>query len=336
MSPIARSPFGPAAQQHCNIKAHAELLLLDENARKLSKTLVEEYKKESAKYQQLAEVERDARREAEARVRSYAKLISQHGDLESKLESMIPDLVQEVQKLPKEPAVAELEARFEAAERERGSLAELLRAAEEERDAALRARDAAIARLQPRQDDGIVVGDAEALQVRLDAPTLRGVLEQAKLYCSLLVITADPDEAERLEHHQKASLWRERLAGTLAMIQTYAENKNLTRAHGRGAGPDLANLKAYCGSSSSALLSPAKVILSEGKFASSSPRGKADRTLPVPKDIDPSGYAVMLQHIRIGDGAPPAPRLHYFDDTDQSGLIIVGFFGEHLHNASTN
>ncbi|WP_406161618.1 hypothetical protein [Streptomyces canus] len=336
MNPIARSPFGPAAEQHCNIKAHAELVLLDENVKNLSKALVQEYRKETAKYQHLAEIERDARREAEIRARSYAKVIDQHDDLKAKLESMIPDLVQEVQHLPKEPEVPELEAQLRAAEKERDGLAELLRAAEEERDAALRARDAAHARLRPRQADGIVVGDAEALQLRLDAPTLRGVLEQAKRYCTLLVITADPDEAERLEHHQKASLWRDRLADALAMIQAYAEDKNLTRVRGRGAGPDFANLRAYCGSRPSPLLSPVKVILNEGKFASSSPRGKADRRLRVPEDIDPSGYAAMLEHIRIGDGAPPAPRLHYLDDTDQSGLIVVGFFGEHLHNASTN
>lgn len=91
-----QSPFRPAAEQRCNVKAHAELLLLDEKARRLSKTLVEEFKKEAAKYQRLAELERDARCEAETRVRSYAKLINEHDDLKAMLESLIPDLVQEV------------------------------------------------------------------------------------------------------------------------------------------------------------------------------------------------------------------------------------------------
>ncbi|MFH8449623.1 hypothetical protein ACH4CD_10285, partial [Streptomyces fungicidicus] len=36
MNPTARSPFGPAAEQHCNIKAHAELVLLDENVKTVS------------------------------------------------------------------------------------------------------------------------------------------------------------------------------------------------------------------------------------------------------------------------------------------------------------
>ncbi|MGW2082057.1 hypothetical protein ACWCOW_34945 [Streptomyces sp. NPDC001939] len=336
MDRISRSPFGLAAEQRCNIKAHAELLLLNEKAQQLSKDLMDAANKKIAKYQHHAERERGARREAEARVKSYASLINQHEDLKARLESMVPDLVQEWQNLPKEPEVAELEVQLTAAEREQGRLAELLRAAQEQRDAAIRVRDSAIARLQPQEEDGSRVGDAEALQVRLDAGTLAGVLEQAKQFCSLLSITAHPDDAERLEHHQKSLLWRKRLAGTLAVMQTYAEIKNLNRAHGRGAGPDFANLRAYCGSRPTPLLSPAKVILSEGKFASGSRRGKAARRLRVPEEIDASGYAVMLEHIRVGDGAPPAPRLHFLDDTDRSGLIVVGFFGGHLPNASTN
>jgi hypothetical protein len=125
MNPIARSPFGPAAEQRCNIKAHAELVLLDENVKNLSKALVEECRKETAKYQHLAEIERDARREAEIRARSYAKVIDQHDDLKAKLESMIPDLVQEVQYLPKEPEVAELEAQLSSGRRRRSGTASL-------------------------------------------------------------------------------------------------------------------------------------------------------------------------------------------------------------------
>ncbi|MFD4603541.1 hypothetical protein ACFWPQ_36635 [Streptomyces sp. NPDC058464] len=277
MHRMSQSPFGPAAEQRCNMKVHADLLPLGEQPTELSKTLT----------------------------------------------------------MP-ESEIAEPKARLAAAEGKRDGITEFPRAAEEERDAALRAHDSAAARLQPRRSDGVPLGEAEALRGQLDAPTLRGVLEQAKQYFSLLAVTADPDEAKRLEHHQKAPHWRKRLAAALATIQAYAETKNLARAHGRGAGPGLANLKTYCDSHPFPLLSPAKVILSEGNFASRSPRGKADRKLRIPEVIHPSGRVVMLEHIRIGDGAPPAPRLHYLDDTDQSGLVVVGFFGEHLTNASTN
>ncbi|GGR99477.1 hypothetical protein GCM10010252_42740 [Streptomyces aureoverticillatus] len=124
--------------------------------------------------------------------------------------------------------------------------------------------------------------DAEALKARLHAPTLRGVPEQAQRHCSSLVITADMDETKKLEHYQKASHWRDRLAATLATIQVYAETKDLAQARGGRASPKLANLKAYCTSQPFPLLAEDKVILSEGQTASSSPRGNTQRTLRLP------------------------------------------------------
>ncbi|MFJ3939169.1 hypothetical protein [Streptomyces parvus] len=333
------SPFGPAADKARSEEARAELdrLLkaIDESG-KQGKQLVELCKKEAAKYKRLAEMERNRRREVEAQLRACTKLLDDAPDLEAKLNSMIPDLVRAAASLPPPPEVSELQARLEATEKDRDTFAELLDTATKERDAALRARDAAIARLQTRPNEEQPPGEAEALRARLDAPTLRGVLEQAQWHCSSLVITADLDEAKKLEHHQKAPHWRNRLAATLATMQAYAETKDLARARGGRAGPELANLKAYCASQPFPLLAEGKVVVSEGQTASSSPRGKAQRTLPVPEHIDPSEKAVMLEHIRIGDGAPPAPRLHYLDDTDRSGTVVIGFFGDHLYNAGTN
>ncbi|KMS74452.1 hypothetical protein ACM01_14345 [Streptomyces viridochromogenes] len=308
-----------------------------EEAAEAGKQLVELHKKEADKYKRLAELERDRRREVEARLRAYSKLLDEVPDLEAKLNSMIPDVVRAAANLPPPPEVSELQSRLEATEKDRDTFAELLDTATKERDAALRARDAAIARLQTRQmEDEQPLGDAEALKARLKAPTLRGVLEQAQRHCSSLVITADLDETKKLEHHQKAPHWRDRLAATLATMQAYAETKDLAQARGGRAGPELANLKAYCASQPYPLLAEGKVVVTEGQTASSSPRGRAQRTLRVPEHIDPSGKAVMLEHIRIGDGAPPAPRLHYLDDTSSSGQLVIGFFGDHLYNAGTN
>ncbi|MGW3658397.1 hypothetical protein ACWD6R_23105 [Streptomyces sp. NPDC005151] len=333
---MSTSPFGPAADKARDERTRVELDRMSQEAVEASKKLVELYKKEAAKYKRLAEMERDRRREVEARLRACFKLLDEGPDLEAKLNSVIPDAVRAVANLPLLPETSQLQTQLEATEKDRDAFAELLDTATKERDAALRARDAAIARLQPRQDGERLLGEAEALEARLDAPTLRGVLEQAPHHCSSLVITADLDETKKLEHHQKAPHWRNCLAATLATMQAYAEAKDLARARGGRAGPELANLKAYCASQPFPLLAEGKVIVSEGQTASSSPRGKAQRTLRVPEHIDPSGKAVMVEHIRIGDGAPPAPRLHYLDDTDRRGLLVIGFFGEHLYNAGTN
>jgi hypothetical protein len=45
----------------------------------------------------------------------------------------------------------------------------------------------------------------------------------------------------------------------------------------------------------------------------------------------------MEAHIRIGSGKPPAPRMHFHDDTSGStGKIYVGHLGPHLPNYQTN
>ena len=73
-----------------------------------------------------------------------------------------------------------------------------------------------------------------------------------------------------------------------------------------------------------------KGVMMNGKFV-------AARTLPVPIEVDPSGYIVMESHIRVGSGKPPAPRLHFHDDTSgATGKIYVGHLGPHLPNYQTN
>jgi hypothetical protein len=63
----------------------------------------------------------------------------------------------------------------------------------------------------------------------------------------------------------------------------------------------------------------------------------AARTLPVPREVDPSGRIVMEAHIRIGSGKPPAPRMHLHDDTSgETGKIYIGHLGPHLPNYQTN
>ncbi|MFI7297375.1 hypothetical protein [Streptomyces sp. NPDC050121] len=333
---MSTSPFGPAADKARDERTRVDLDRLSQEAVETSKKLVELHKQEAARYKRLAEAERERRRKVEAQLRACSKLLNERSDLESKLNSVIPDAVRAMANLPLPPETSLLRKQLEATEKDRDSFVELLDAAVKERDAALRARDAVIARLQPRRNGERPLKAEAALKAQLDATSLQGVLKQAQQHCSSLVITADLDETKKLEHHQKAPHWRHRLAATLATMQAYAEAKDLARAHNGRSGPELANLKAYCANEPFPLLAEGKVVLSEGQTASSSPRGKAQRTFRAPEHIAPSGKAVMVEHIRIGDGAPPAPRLHYLDDTDRSGLLVIGFFGDHLYNAGTN
>jgi hypothetical protein len=43
----------------------------------------------------------------------------------------------------------------------------------------------------------------------------------------------------------------------------------------------------------------------------------------------------MPAHFKAGQENTFAPRVHYFDDTDQTGKIYIGYIGRHLMNTKT-
>lgn len=60
------------------------------------------------------------------------------------------------------------------------------------------------------------------------------------------------------------------------------------------------------------------------------------RVFPVPVDVDPSGYATMGAHFKLHKRGIVSPRIHYFDDTANTGKVYVGYIGEHLRTVTTN
>lgn len=60
------------------------------------------------------------------------------------------------------------------------------------------------------------------------------------------------------------------------------------------------------------------------------------RTLPVPKEVNKNGEALMLAHFKIDTSDTIAPRLHYLDDTSRTGKVYIGYIGKHLVSPETN
>ena len=60
------------------------------------------------------------------------------------------------------------------------------------------------------------------------------------------------------------------------------------------------------------------------------------RIFPVPAEVDKSGVVAMWNHFKIAQSDSIAPRLHYFDDTPNTGKIYIGYIGKHLKNSQTN
>lgn len=55
-----------------------------------------------------------------------------------------------------------------------------------------------------------------------------------------------------------------------------------------------------------------------------------ERMLPVPTSVQSSGLVMMSAHFKVSTNDSFAPRMHYFDDTDRTGKIYIGYIGRHL------
>lgn len=232
-----------------------------------------------------------------------------------------------------EAEVRRLRGELSAAWIDRDLHAGLLDAAEAERDAAIRARALLAARLADLDPD--TEPEPEPADDGAGPGTFAEVFVQAAH--PLLVFTLDVDTAAALDQHPQAPAWRRRAADTLATMAAYATAKATTRAAGHQPGPELADLAAFARHGGpEVVLSAGAVALGESRRTSTDPKFVQARTFDVPAQVNPTGQAPMFAHVRIGGVQPPAPRLHYYDDTTGTGHLIVGYLGPHLPSSRTN
>lgn len=59
-------------------------------------------------------------------------------------------------------------------------------------------------------------------------------------------------------------------------------------------------------------------------------RWGSERMLPVPVEVAPSGEILMAAHFKPTWRDTFAPRMHYYDDTNNTGKIYIGYIGRHL------
>lgn len=130
-----------------------------------------------------------------------------------------------------------------------------------------------------------------------------------------------------LDRGQEAASWLRRTWLTLLKLEEYARVK---AAGARGA--SYVNFWAFVKDFGSEYVTEKHVTLSESATVQADPVMRRSRTFDTP-----SGPQFFEAHVDIGSGKPPAPRLHFWDDTDgPSGKVFVGYVGPHLKNKSTN
>ncbi|XKH53103.1 hypothetical protein LG284_14175 [Citricoccus nitrophenolicus] len=61
-----------------------------------------------------------------------------------------------------------------------------------------------------------------------------------------------------------------------------------------------------------------------------------ERLFPVPPSVQSDGRVHMLAHFRPSHNNTFAPRMHYYDDTANTGKVYIGYIGRHLSNTKTS
>jgi hypothetical protein len=150
------------------------------------------------------------------------------------------------------------------------------------------------------------------------------VLQGARETLSMIEIPGSVDEgAEDLDAHgDESTAGRAWLA--LEALDNYAQLK--------ASGDFDGSFLLYCEQGVGDFRIPASwVAPAETAMTLNEPRFRRLRILPVSKAVDDSGAVLMQEHIRVKGGRPPAPRIHYYDDTRGStGKVHVGWLGPHL------
>jgi exonuclease VII small subunit len=62
---------------------------------------------------------------------------------------------------------------------------------------------------------------------------------------------------------------------------------------------------------------------------------KDERLFPVPASVHPDGKVHMMAHFRPSRDSTFAPRMHYYDDTENTGKVYIGYIGKHLTTTKT-
>ncbi|MCS0635556.1 hypothetical protein NX801_07760 [Streptomyces sp. LP05-1] len=134
-----------------------------------------------------------------------------------------------------------------------------------------------------------------------------------------------------LRGHALEATWRRRAWEALQALDAYARAK---AEHGADKIPHLTAYLQWRGAP--VPLPRSRYASGESRTVLTAPKLRDARMLPVPREVHPAGRVLMAEHIRIGSGTPPAPRLHLYDNTAGDGRIYVGHIGEHLPNTKTS
>lgn len=235
---------------------------------------------------------------------TYERLFAEAGDRESDLSDRIKDLNSRIADLEVEAAIEADEARRAARERDwlRRSL-----------DSDQRAR------FTPDGDESLweAPADVRELVARLTAGT------DAHHARSRVVFTGDEDIAAQVDDRDGTGRYAAALWSYVRVLYDYVGAKENGYA---------GNVHMYLNddAQTGTKCSPERHAAAESATVINNRTMHSERVRPVPSSVDATGAVPMLAHFKPTHRDRFAPRMHYFDDSDRSGMIYIGYIGRHL------
>ncbi|MEU5909403.1 hypothetical protein [Micromonospora sp. NPDC047527] len=196
----------------------------------------------------------------------------------------------------------------------------------------IEARDATIRAL--RQRLAALNRHAEAYapaQIPDPLPTsFAELLDRLDAISPYLEFTGDTGPALDLDEHPAHSNWAQLAWQAMLALADYAKAKQGGWSRG--------DFKFWCESPADdgRVISAGKVARDESQTVRNNRKMASERTLPVPRQVDPREVVFMGTHIRLGTSATVSPRLHFFDASSVDGKVYVGYIGRHLTNTMTS
>ena len=217
-------------------------------------------------------------------------------------------------------------------------------------------RDLIRARLEDEQLDHAET-QAELLKAKLELDRLRGILSRAgridqtraaaaaaqspgsfaellerldEHVLSYVMFTGDPKNALELDDFDPIGTWAAKSWDVLRVLDGYAA--------ARRRGEFSKGVHAYLGHTPPGRpgYPPGAHSTQESEPVERSSKLRKLRVFPVPTGLHPDGAIFMDAHFKIARKGLVSPRIYYYDDAGQTGMIYVGYIGKHLPNAHTN
>ena len=145
-----------------------------------------------------------------------------------------------------------------------------------------------------------------------------------------LVFTGNQDRAIDLDDVDTLGSWASKTWDALLALNDYGKSKS-DRRWDRDLHGYLQHTPSGCH-----VWSVNRYAYDESEDVKNNTTFRKTRMLPVPESVDPSGRVFMGAHFKITQSGMTSPRVHCHDDTAGSGLIYVGYIGQHLPTKRTN